>query len=61
MTLADIDTAVSAFVAAARRSLAAGFEVVELHFAHGYLAHEFLSPLSNPRTDEFGGSLENTA
>src|SRR5207253_1688373 len=44
---------------ATRRSLAAGFEVVELHAAHGYLLHEFLSPISNKRTDEFGGSLEN--
>jgi 2,4-dienoyl-CoA reductase-like NADH-dependent reductase (Old Yellow Enzyme family) len=59
MTNADVDSCVSAFVAAARRSLAAGFELIELHFAHGYLAHEFLSPLSNRRTDEYGGSLEN--
>jgi 2,4-dienoyl-CoA reductase-like NADH-dependent reductase (Old Yellow Enzyme family) len=59
MTGANIDACVGAFVAAARRSLAAGFEVVELHFAHGYLAHEFLSPLSNRRSDEYGGSLEN--
>ena len=59
MTPADIDAAVSAFVAAAHRCLAAGFEVVELHFAHGYLAHEFLSPLSNRRTDDYGGPLEN--
>jgi 2,4-dienoyl-CoA reductase-like NADH-dependent reductase (Old Yellow Enzyme family) len=59
MTLADIDACVAAFVTGARRSLAAGFEVVELHFAHGYLAHEFLSPLSNHRNDTYGGSLEN--
>ena len=59
MTVADIHATVDAFVAAAKRSLAAGFEVPEIHAAHGYLAHEFLSPLSNLRTDEYGGSLEN--
>jgi 2,4-dienoyl-CoA reductase-like NADH-dependent reductase (Old Yellow Enzyme family) len=50
---------VDAFAQAARRSLAAGFEVLELHCAHGYLAHEFLSPLANKRTDEYGGSYKN--
>ena len=50
---------VDAFEAATRRALAAGFQVIELHAAHGYLLHEFLSPLSNQRTDQYGGSLEN--
>ena len=48
-----------AFTAAARRSLTAGFDILELHAAHGYLLHEFLSPLSNHRTDTYGGSFEN--
>ncbi len=59
LTIAEIDQIVEDFRAAARRALAAGFQVVEVHAAHGYLAHEFLSPLSNLRTDEYGGSLEN--
>lgn len=50
---------VSDFKAAARRALAAGFKVVEIHSAHGYLLYEFLSPLSNHRTDEYGGSFDN--
>lgn len=56
-----ISTVVRAFRAAALRAHDAGFDVVEVHAAHGYLVHEFLSPLSNHRTDEFGGSLENRA
>jgi 2,4-dienoyl-CoA reductase (NADPH2) len=56
---AGIDAVVAAFVAAARRALAAGFRVLEIHAAHGYLLHEFLSPLSNRRSDRYGGSLEN--
>ncbi len=59
MTESDIDSLVEHFVAAARRSADAGFEMVELHAAHGYLLHEFLSPLSNHRTDQYGGSLAN--
>lgn len=59
MTLDDIAHVKDAFVAGAKRALAAGFEWLELHFAHGYLAHSFFSPLSNHRTDNYGGSLEN--
>ncbi len=59
LDLVEIDRVVDEFVAAAQRSLAAGFEVIELHMAHGYLLHEFLSPLSNRRDDAYGGSLEN--
>jgi 2,4-dienoyl-CoA reductase-like NADH-dependent reductase (Old Yellow Enzyme family) len=54
-----IDGIVEAFEAAARRALTAGFKVLEIHAAHGYLLHEFLSPLSNQRDDQYGGSLEN--
>jgi 2,4-dienoyl-CoA reductase-like NADH-dependent reductase (Old Yellow Enzyme family) len=52
---------VAAFQQAATRALEAGFDVIEVHSAHGYLLHEFLSPLSNHRTDNYGGSLENRA
>lgn len=55
----QIQGIVQAFVDAARRSLIAGFKVVEVHAAHGYLLHQFLSPLSNQRTDQYGGSFEN--
>ncbi|MDZ4820074.1 MAG: NADH:flavin oxidoreductase/NADH oxidase [Planctomycetota bacterium] len=58
-TLADIERIVAAFVAATRRAIAAGFETIEMHAAHGYLLHSFLSPLSNHRTDQYGGSFEN--
>jgi 2,4-dienoyl-CoA reductase-like NADH-dependent reductase (Old Yellow Enzyme family) len=56
---AEISQVQADFVAAAKRSLAAGYEWLELHSAHGYLSHEFLSPLSNQRTDAYGGSFEN--
>jgi 2,4-dienoyl-CoA reductase-like NADH-dependent reductase (Old Yellow Enzyme family) len=56
-----IRAVVAAFAASARRAIAAGFEILEIHSAHGYLLHEFLSPLSNHRTDPYGGSLENRA
>ena len=59
MTSVDVEKAVAQFCSAAQRSVQAGFEVLELHMAHGYLLHEFLSPLSNRRKDEFGGALEN--
>jgi 2,4-dienoyl-CoA reductase-like NADH-dependent reductase (Old Yellow Enzyme family) len=59
LSVAEIGALVESFAAAARRALKAGFQVVELHFAHGYLAHEFLSPLSNHRADQYGGSFEN--
>lgn len=61
MTLDDIKLVKSQFVAAAKRALEAGFQVVEIHAAHGYLLHQFLSPLSNHRTDDYGGTPENRA
>jgi 2,4-dienoyl-CoA reductase-like NADH-dependent reductase (Old Yellow Enzyme family) len=59
MSKQDIADLVTAFRDATRRSLEAGFQVIELHAAHGYLLNEFLSPLSNHRKDEYGGSFEN--
>jgi 2,4-dienoyl-CoA reductase-like NADH-dependent reductase (Old Yellow Enzyme family) len=59
LDLAAIDSLVDSFAAAAQRALKAGFRVLEIHAAHGYLLHEFLSPLANQRTDDYGGSLEN--
>jgi 2,4-dienoyl-CoA reductase-like NADH-dependent reductase (Old Yellow Enzyme family) len=58
-TSQDLEIILGQFASAAQRSVEAGFEVVEIHMAHGYLLHEFLSPLSNHRTDDLGGSLEN--
>jgi 2,4-dienoyl-CoA reductase-like NADH-dependent reductase (Old Yellow Enzyme family) len=59
LDLAGIQTITRAFTRATERALEAGFDLVELHAAHGYLLHEFLSPLSNRRTDQYGGSFEN--
>lgn len=61
MTLAEIRKTTTAFASAAKRAADAGFKVIELHAAHGYLIHEFLSPLSNQRTDAYGGSPANRA
>ena len=58
-TRADLDQVVADFAAAARRGAAAGFDLIEVHAAHGYLLSSFLSPVANKRTDEYGGSLEN--
>jgi NADPH2 dehydrogenase len=59
MTKSDIDGTIQAFKDAAARAKEAGFDVIEIHAAHGYLINEFLSPLSNKRTDEYGGTSEN--
>ena len=59
LTLAEIDDVVTAFGAAAQRAQAAGFDALEVPFSHGYLIHQFLSPHTNWRTDEYGGALEN--
>ena len=59
ITEADMARVTNAFVASAKRALRIGFDSIELHFAHGYLAHGFMSPISNKRTDQYGGSFEN--
>jgi 2,4-dienoyl-CoA reductase-like NADH-dependent reductase (Old Yellow Enzyme family) len=59
LSIDGIKNIVSAFAAAARRACEAGFRIIEIHGAHGYLIHEFLSPLSNQRTDAYGGSFQN--
>ncbi|MEV7203278.1 NADH:flavin oxidoreductase/NADH oxidase [Streptomyces griseoluteus] len=61
LTTTQIDAIVEEFAATARRALAAGFEVAEVHGAHGYLVHQFLSPFANHRTDAYGGSYEGRA
>jgi 2,4-dienoyl-CoA reductase-like NADH-dependent reductase (Old Yellow Enzyme family) len=58
LTVAEIETIREQFVAAAQRSIEAGFRVIELHFAHGYLGHSFLSPLMNERQDDYGGGFD---
>ncbi|MBW7868055.1 MAG: NADH:flavin oxidoreductase/NADH oxidase [Brumimicrobium sp.] len=61
MTLSDIQEVQEAFAIGAKRALEAGFQLIEIHSAHGYLLNQFLSPISNQREDEYGGSLENRA
>ena len=61
LTVADLDGIVAAFRTGAQRAMRAGFDAVEVHGAHGYLLHQFISPLSNRRADQYGGSLENRA
>ena len=59
LSVPEIEEIPRQFAAAAQRSLQVGFQLIELHSAHGYLLHEFLSPLSNQRTDAYGGPIEN--
>ncbi len=59
MTKSDIERIINAFAESTKRVLRVGYDLIELHGGHGYLIHQFLSPLSNRRTDEYGGSLEN--
>ncbi len=59
LTIADIKIVIDNFKKAAERAVKAGYEVIEIHGAHGYLIHQFLSPYSNKRTDDYGGSFEN--
>ncbi len=59
LTLADLDTLTNRFVQAAERAVRLGFDAIEVHAAHGYLLHQFLSPIANKRVDQYGGTLEN--
>ena len=59
LTISDIDELILSFGNAAKRAVSAGFDLVEIHAAHGYLIHQFLSPISNTRTDVYGGNFEN--
>ena len=59
LTLEGIQQIITAFVDGAKRAVTAGFDVIEIHNAHGYLLHNFVSPVSNKRTDQYGGSFEN--
>lgn len=59
LTIPEIQSLVESFVSCAKRSISAGYDFIEIHAAHGYLIHQFLSPLSNHRTDEYGGSFVN--
>lgn len=59
MSLQEIDAFKEAWAAGVKRAIKAGYDVVDIHAAHGYLMSSFLSPLSNKRTDKYGGSLEN--
>jgi 2,4-dienoyl-CoA reductase-like NADH-dependent reductase (Old Yellow Enzyme family) len=59
MTLNDIEHLKASWIASVKRALKAGFDVIEIHNAHGYLLHNFVSPVSNTRTDDYGGSFEN--
>lgn len=59
LSIEGIKEVIAAFIAAAKRAILAGFKVIEVHAAHGYLLHSFLSPLSNQRKDQYGGNLEN--
>jgi 2,4-dienoyl-CoA reductase-like NADH-dependent reductase (Old Yellow Enzyme family) len=61
LTTDEVSALVEDFRQSARRAISAGFEVIEIHAAHGYLIHQFLSPISNKRSDQYGGSLENRA